>query len=85
MHRLYGCIVQLSFLVIWTSKNEFSLYSVLDSTYFKLRVNTQAGTYVKEFVHGDFGRTRPNIGELLGGVTADCLALDVEVGLVAVF
>lgn len=83
---MYGRIVPLFFLLrIWTSKSEFPQFSFSDSTYFKLRVNTQAGTYVKEFVHGDFGRTRPNIGELLGGVTADCLALDVEVRLVAAF
>ncbi|KAG8231956.1 hypothetical protein J437_LFUL008876 [Ladona fulva] len=45
--------------------------------YFKLKVRTQAGTYVKEFVHGDFGRTQPNLGSLLG-VEVDILALDVE-------
>ena len=45
---------------------------------FKLYLKTQAGTYVKEFVHGDLGRTRPNISELLG-FPADILALDVEV------
>ena len=33
--------------------------------------------YVKEFVHGDLGRTRPNVGSLLG-CTADILQLDVE-------
>ena len=36
-----------------------------------------AGTYVKELVHGDFGRTRPNLGSLLDTQT-DILALDVE-------
>jgi len=44
---------------------------------FKLLVVTSAGTYVKEFVHGDFNRTKPNIGTLLGCAT-DILALDVE-------
>lgn len=32
---------------------------------FYLDVVTQAGTYVKELVHGDFGRTIPNIKDLL--------------------
>ena len=34
--------------------------------------------YVKEFVHGDFGRTQPNLGTILG---ADCdiVTLDVTV------
>lgn len=48
-----------------------------DVIYFRLQLNTQAGTYIKEFVHGDFGRTQPSIGDLLGGVVVDILALDV--------
>ena len=40
---------------------------------FKLRLATQAGTYVKEFVHGDFMRTRPNLREVLGGRDIDIL------------
>jgi tRNA pseudouridine synthase 10 len=31
-----------------------------------LEVWASAGTYIKEFVHGDLGRTTPNIGSLLG-------------------
>ncbi|KAI3413977.1 hypothetical protein GPALN_011447 [Globodera pallida] len=38
----------------------------LDSHHFVLRLQTQAGTYVKEFVHSDFGRTRPSVAELMG-------------------
>lgn len=44
-------------------------------------VVTQAGTYVKEFVHSDFGRTRPSVGTLLGFELTDgisILELDVE-------
>ena len=44
--------------------------------YFLLRLTTQAGTYVKEFVHGDRGRTRPSVRELLG-CEAECAHLDV--------
>jgi len=33
--------------------------------FFVLHLVTSAGTYVKEFVHGDLGRTRPSVGELL--------------------
>ncbi|CAL1296093.1 unnamed protein product [Larinioides sclopetarius] len=44
----------------------------------QLKLETQAGTYVKEFVHGDFGRTRPSLGTLLN-TNADILELDVEV------
>ncbi|NXC17427.1 PUS10 synthase, partial [Corythaeola cristata] len=49
----------------------------IDEHHFRLRLKTQAGTYIKEFVHGDFGRTKPNIGSLLNR-TADILELDVE-------
>lgn len=49
----------------------------LDSHHFYLRLKTQAGTYIKEFVHGDFGRTNPNLCQLLKTDT-DILELDVE-------
>lgn len=48
-----------------------------DSHHFYLGLKTQAGTYIKEFVHGDFGRTKPNMGDLLQ-TEADILELDVE-------
>lgn len=44
--------------------------------YFLLHLCTQAGTYIKEFVHGDLGRTHPNIGSLLG-CEAEIVQLDV--------
>ena len=47
------------------------------TNHFKLTLSTQAGTYIKEFVHGDFGRTSPNLGELLD-TECDILELDVE-------
>ncbi|KAL1129220.1 hypothetical protein AAG570_013749 [Ranatra chinensis] len=50
-----------------------------DPSYFTLAMNTQAGTYIKEFIHGDLGRTTPSLGELLGGMSVDILALDVQV------
>ncbi|EHB15559.1 Putative tRNA pseudouridine synthase Pus10 [Heterocephalus glaber] len=49
----------------------------VDEHHFRLYLKTQAGTYIKEFVHGDFGRTNPNIGSLMN-LTADILELDVE-------
>uniref|UniRef100_A0A8C2YEA0 tRNA pseudouridine synthase Pus10 n=1 Tax=Coturnix japonica TaxID=93934 RepID=A0A8C2YEA0_COTJA len=58
--------------IIHTMKSEY-----IDEHHFRLRLKTQAGTYIKEFVHGDFGRTKPNIGSLLNRTT-DILELDVE-------
>ncbi|KAM7448831.1 putative tRNA pseudouridine synthase Pus10 [Porites harrisoni] len=49
----------------------------IDAHHFNLFLKTQAGTYIKEFVHGDFGRTKPNLGQLLNTET-DILQLDVE-------
>ena len=48
----------------------------LGSHYLQLDLCTQSGTYVKEFVHSDFGRTHPSVGSLLG-CEADILQLDV--------
>ena len=36
---------------------------------FILHLSTSAGTYVKEFVHGDFGRTIPNLSSILFGTS----------------
>ncbi|KAH9622582.1 hypothetical protein KSS87_001769 [Heliosperma pusillum] len=46
------------------------------SQYFLLHLCTQAGTYIKEFVHGDLGRTQPSLGSILG-CRAEILQLDV--------
>uniref|UniRef100_H2YW73 tRNA pseudouridine(55) synthase n=1 Tax=Ciona savignyi TaxID=51511 RepID=H2YW73_CIOSA len=48
-----------------------------DNRLFTLHLCTQAGTYVKEFVHGDFGRTKPSLRDFVGA-EVDILSLDVE-------
>ncbi|KAL8002076.1 putative pseudouridine synthase, catalytic domain superfamily, tRNA pseudouridine synthase Pus10 [Plasmopara halstedii] len=58
--------------VIHTAKCE-----ILNKHYMLLRLTTSAGTYVKEFVHGDRGRTHPNVSSILG-CDADIIQLDVE-------
>lgn len=35
------------------------------------------GTYVKEFINGDLGRSMPSISHLLGGIDLYVLKLDV--------
>ncbi|XP_066146067.1 tRNA pseudouridine synthase Pus10 isoform X2 [Euwallacea fornicatus] len=55
---------------------------ILGHDLFELEVITQAGTYVKEFVHGDFERTYPSITSLVGYPT-DLVALDcIDIDLV---
>lgn len=46
-------------------------------SFFTVTLSTQAGTYVKEIVHGDFGRTSPCLRTILENDTVDILALDV--------
>eukprot|EP01112_Ceratiomyxa_fruticulosa_P009408 TRINITY_DN2448_c0_g1_i1.p1 TRINITY_DN2448_c0_g1~~TRINITY_DN2448_c0_g1_i1.p1 ORF type:complete len:631 (-),score=147.20 TRINITY_DN2448_c0_g1_i1:146-2038(-) len=48
----------------------------INSNFLRLDLITQAGTYVKEFIHGDFGRTSPNFGSMMN-TKADILQLDV--------
>lgn len=52
--------------------------TIIDPYHFRLRLTTQAGAYVKEFVHGDFGRTKPNLTTILERFV-DILELDVLV------
>jgi len=50
---------------------------LVNEHWFALHLSTSAGTYVKEFVHGDCGRTKPSISSMLGCKT-DILRLDCE-------
>ena len=43
---------------------------------FVLEIEAQSGTYIKEFVSSDNGRTKPSASDLLGG-RCKCLELDV--------
>lgn len=56
--------------------HSLSVKHMLDEHHFVLSLSTQAGTYVKEFVHGDLGRTFPNLSSLL---KSDCDILDLDV------
>uniref|UniRef100_A0A6G1SBK9 tRNA pseudouridine(55) synthase n=1 Tax=Aceria tosichella TaxID=561515 RepID=A0A6G1SBK9_9ACAR len=44
---------------------------------FAVSMLTEAGTYIKEFVHGDFGRTEPSLSSLLQDCDTDLMELDV--------
>lgn len=55
-------------------------YRPFSDRLFKLNLIAEAGTYIKEFVHSDFGRTDPSLGKLLGeDCSCDILTLDVLV------
>jgi tRNA pseudouridine synthase 10 len=48
----------------------------LNDRWFVMFILGSAGTYIKEFVHGDLGRTMPNIGSMINN-EADIFQLDV--------
>lgn len=50
---------------------------LVDDHHFRFKLTTQAGTYVKELVHGDLGRTEPSLCTILNK-ECDILELDVE-------
>lgn len=63
----------------WAQPDELKTLTVDDwdtNIFFVLDVKTQAGTYIKEFVHGDFGRTKPSLCDILK-TDVDIIALDV--------
>ena len=60
-------IFQLQLLPVLSSKHLFTLVVVAES-----------GTYIKEFVHSDFGRTCPSLSDVIGDCSTDILSLDVE-------
>ena len=41
----------------------------INDHFFILHILASAGTYIKEFVHGDLDRTLPNVGKILGTYT----------------
>jgi len=63
--------------LITRKRNIFDVQmALLSPHFFLLNLVTSAGTYVKEFVHGDLGRTTPSISSMLE-CQADILQLDV--------
>ena len=53
-----------------------------DDHLFNVEITTESGTYIKEFVHSDFGRTSPSLEDLMKTGKLDILTLDVQVCLV---
>jgi len=48
----------------------------ISSNLFQFRIETQGGTYIKELISGDNGRTKPSFTEIFG-ITLICKELDV--------
>ena len=48
----------------------------IDKRHFLMEIKTEAGTYIKELISGNNGRTRPSVAFLLN-TPAECKELDV--------
>ncbi|KAG0370385.1 hypothetical protein BC939DRAFT_428055 [Gamsiella multidivaricata] len=48
----------------------------LEGHFMVVHLHTEAGTYIKEFVHGDLGRNQPSLASIVG-CEADIMELDV--------
>ncbi|CAG8618877.1 3281_t:CDS:10 [Cetraspora pellucida] len=59
-----------------TKKIHYIFAEQIEDNFLTLKMKTEAGTYVKEFIHGDLGRTVPNLGDIIR-CHADILTLDV--------
>lgn len=85
LHR-YGCLVRCTNLYIRRAPGKRSrrIYDIYVSCIhatdtlcaYSVEMTTQAGTYVKEFVNGDYSRTKPSLGDMLH-VECDLSKLDV--------
>jgi tRNA pseudouridine synthase 10 len=65
-------------------KTVFSLsYTTLSDHFFILDLTTSGGTYIKEFVNSDFGRTSPSLAALLDpNIPMECQLLQLDVVVV---
>jgi hypothetical protein len=71
----YELNIYYYFYSLFHSKNR-NLTLTGKSKLIVLDIVTQAGTYVKELVHGEFGRTEPSIASMMN-LEIDIVALDV--------
>lgn len=59
-------------------------YKQICPRFFILNLKTSKGTYIKEFVNSDFGRTKPSLGDILDPENpVECQLLQLDVVLVS--
>ncbi|CAG8629077.1 4467_t:CDS:10 [Paraglomus occultum] len=69
-------VLQRRALMVRKKRIHNLLAEALGEHFLRIELRTEAGTYIKEFIHGDLGRTTPSLGNLVG-CDADILELDV--------
>ena len=56
---------------------ELNIKEIYNKHFMTVEIKSSAGTYIKEFVNGDLGRTYPSICDIIGN-DCDIIQLDVE-------
>jgi len=56
---------------------KLNIKEILNPHFMILEVKSSAGTYIKEFINGDLGRTFPSLGDIIGN-ECDIIQLDVQ-------
>ena len=56
---------------------KLNIKEIINPHFFILEVKSSAGTYIKEFINGDLGRTCPSLCDILGD-ECDIIQLDVQ-------
>lgn len=59
--------------------HDLKIIERLNDYSFILDIETSSGTYIKEFCHGDFGRTRPSLPELIQNFDGECDIIQLDV------
>ena len=56
---------------------EIKIKEIINPHFMIIEIKSSAGTYIKEFVNGDIGRTYPSLGDIIGN-ECDIIQLDVQ-------
>ena len=56
---------------------KLNIKEIINPHFMILEVKSSAGTYIKEFINGDLGRTYPSLGDIIGN-ECDIIQLDVQ-------
>ena len=56
---------------------EVKIKEIINPHFMIIEIKSSAGTYIKEFVNGDLGRTYPSLGDIIGN-ECDIIQLDVQ-------
>ena len=56
---------------------KLNIIEIINPHFIILEIKSSAGTYIKEFINGDLGRTCPSLCDIIGN-ECDIIQLDVQ-------